>query len=112
MFLCKYMVHELGINKSIPFKITSSMNSFKIKVCALNVFLHIFFVFVYLVSDLHEEGKNAINAPMLPPGVDIHPEDTQLGIYSTQGTHSKGTHAPLKSRFMLSDRFKRSLREK
>uniref|UniRef100_A0A7N6AR05 Calponin-homology (CH) domain-containing protein n=1 Tax=Anabas testudineus TaxID=64144 RepID=A0A7N6AR05_ANATE len=30
------------------------------------------------VSDLHEEGKNAINAPMLPTGVDIHPEDTLL----------------------------------
>ncbi|XP_059192069.1 beta-parvin [Centropristis striata] len=30
------------------------------------------------VSDLHEEGKNAINAPMLPAGTDIHPEDTLL----------------------------------
>ncbi|KAM8892513.1 beta-parvin isoform 3-T4 [Spinachia spinachia] len=30
------------------------------------------------VSDLHEEGKNAINAPMLPSGTDIHPEDTLL----------------------------------
>uniref|UniRef100_A0A3Q3F882 Parvin, beta n=1 Tax=Labrus bergylta TaxID=56723 RepID=A0A3Q3F882_9LABR len=30
------------------------------------------------VSDLQEEGKNAINAPMLPPGTDIHPEDTLL----------------------------------
>ncbi|XP_018531487.1 beta-parvin isoform X4 [Lates calcarifer] len=30
------------------------------------------------VSDLHEEGKNAINAPMLPIGTDIHPEDTLL----------------------------------
>ncbi|XP_055365688.1 beta-parvin isoform X2 [Betta splendens] len=30
------------------------------------------------VNDLHEEGKNAINAPMLPPGMDIHREDTQL----------------------------------
>uniref|UniRef100_A0A3P8VI85 Parvin, beta n=1 Tax=Cynoglossus semilaevis TaxID=244447 RepID=A0A3P8VI85_CYNSE len=30
------------------------------------------------VSDLHEEGKNAINAPMLPTGMDIHPEDTLL----------------------------------
>lgn len=33
------------------------------------------------VSDLHEEGKNAINAPMLPTGMDIHPEDTLLGMY-------------------------------
>uniref|UniRef100_A0A8C6SZ81 Parvin, beta n=1 Tax=Neogobius melanostomus TaxID=47308 RepID=A0A8C6SZ81_9GOBI len=31
------------------------------------------------VSDLHEEGKNAINAPMLPSGTEIHPEDTLLG---------------------------------
>ncbi|NWW77880.1 PARVB protein, partial [Climacteris rufus] len=30
------------------------------------------------VSDLQEEGKNAINAPMNPSTVDIHPEDTLL----------------------------------
>ncbi|XP_027753542.1 beta-parvin isoform X3 [Empidonax traillii] len=30
------------------------------------------------VSDLQEEGKNAINAPMNPSIVDIHPEDTLL----------------------------------
>ncbi|KAJ7398870.1 Beta-parvin [Pitangus sulphuratus] len=30
------------------------------------------------VSDLQEEGKNAINAPMNPNIVDIHPEDTLL----------------------------------
>uniref|UniRef100_A0A8D3A390 Parvin, beta n=1 Tax=Scophthalmus maximus TaxID=52904 RepID=A0A8D3A390_SCOMX len=30
------------------------------------------------VSDLHEEGKNAINTPMLPTGTDVHPEDTLL----------------------------------
>ncbi|KAK7891402.1 hypothetical protein WMY93_023365 [Mugilogobius chulae] len=30
------------------------------------------------VSDLHEEGKNAIDAPMLPSGTEIHPEDTLL----------------------------------
>lgn len=30
------------------------------------------------VSDLQEEGKNAINAPMSPSTVDIHPEDTLL----------------------------------
>lgn len=34
------------------------------------------------VSDLHEEGKNAINAPLLPTGADVHPEDTLLGIYT------------------------------
>lgn len=31
------------------------------------------------MSDLQEEGKNAINAPMNPSTVDIHPEDTLLG---------------------------------
>lgn len=31
------------------------------------------------VSDLQEEGKNAINAPMSPALVDLHPEDTLLG---------------------------------
>ncbi|NXO14354.1 PARVB protein, partial [Oriolus oriolus] len=30
------------------------------------------------LSDLQEEGKNAINAPMNPSTVDIHPEDTLL----------------------------------
>ncbi|XP_019399870.1 PREDICTED: beta-parvin isoform X2 [Crocodylus porosus] len=30
------------------------------------------------VSDLQEEGKNAINAPMSPSTIDIHPEDTLL----------------------------------
>ncbi|NXA06382.1 PARVB protein, partial [Sapayoa aenigma] len=30
------------------------------------------------VNDLQEEGKNAINAPMNPSTVDIHPEDTLL----------------------------------
>lgn len=30
------------------------------------------------MSDLQEEGKNAINAPMNPSSVDIHPEDTLL----------------------------------
>ncbi|XP_010781345.1 beta-parvin [Notothenia coriiceps] len=30
------------------------------------------------VSDLHEEGKNAINTPMLPTGTEIYPEDTLM----------------------------------
>ncbi|XP_033089569.1 beta-parvin isoform X4 [Trachypithecus francoisi] len=30
------------------------------------------------VSDLQEEGKNAINSPMSPALADVHPEDTQL----------------------------------
>uniref|UniRef100_A0A8C5J1G2 Parvin beta n=2 Tax=Passeriformes TaxID=9126 RepID=A0A8C5J1G2_JUNHY len=32
----------------------------------------------FRMSDLQEEGKNAINAPMNPSTVDIHPEDTLL----------------------------------
>ncbi|KAJ8791790.1 hypothetical protein J1605_020512 [Eschrichtius robustus] len=32
------------------------------------------------LSDLQEEGKNAINLPMSPASVEIHPEDTLLGI--------------------------------
>uniref|UniRef100_A0A674GR58 Parvin beta n=1 Tax=Taeniopygia guttata TaxID=59729 RepID=A0A674GR58_TAEGU len=38
----------------------------------------LFFFSSYPVSDLQEEGKNAINAPMNPSTVDIHPEDTLL----------------------------------
>ncbi|XP_072915260.1 beta-parvin isoform X3 [Hemitrygon akajei] len=30
------------------------------------------------VSDLQEEGKNAINAPLSPTPADVHPEDTML----------------------------------
>uniref|UniRef100_A0A8C9IJ89 Parvin beta n=1 Tax=Piliocolobus tephrosceles TaxID=591936 RepID=A0A8C9IJ89_9PRIM len=30
------------------------------------------------MSDLQEEGKNAINSPMSPALADVHPEDTQL----------------------------------
>lgn len=30
------------------------------------------------VTDLQEEGKSAINSPLAPALVDIHPEDTQL----------------------------------
>ncbi|XP_041110113.1 beta-parvin isoform X1 [Polyodon spathula] len=30
------------------------------------------------VSDLREEGKNAINSPLQPSSIDIHPEDTML----------------------------------
>uniref|UniRef100_A0A2K5MM19 Parvin beta n=1 Tax=Cercocebus atys TaxID=9531 RepID=A0A2K5MM19_CERAT len=32
----------------------------------------------HVVSDLQEEGKNAINSPMSPALADVHPEDTQL----------------------------------
>uniref|UniRef100_A0A4W3IK96 Parvin, beta n=1 Tax=Callorhinchus milii TaxID=7868 RepID=A0A4W3IK96_CALMI len=31
-----------------------------------------------IVSDLQEEGKNAINAPMSPTSREVHPEDTML----------------------------------
>lgn len=44
--------------------------------------LFLLFSFFYPVSDLQEEGKNAINAPMSPSTVDIHPEDTLLGKVS------------------------------
>lgn len=47
------------------------------KFAFITVFLSVFSV--YPVSDLQEEGKNAINAPMNPSTVDIHPEDTLLG---------------------------------
>uniref|UniRef100_A0A5G2QZ66 Parvin beta n=1 Tax=Sus scrofa TaxID=9823 RepID=A0A5G2QZ66_PIG len=33
---------------------------------------------LFTMSDLQEEGKNAIHAPMSPASVEIHPEDTQL----------------------------------
>lgn len=39
----------------------------------------IFLSFCSTVSDLQEEGKNAINSPMSPALADVHPEDTQLG---------------------------------
>ncbi|NXH44375.1 PARVB protein, partial [Dicaeum eximium] len=38
------------------------------------------------VSDLQEEGKNAINAPMNPSTVDIHPEDTLLAEENEERT--------------------------
>lgn len=52
--------------------------------------------FFYPVSDLQEEGKNAINAPMNPSTVDIHPEDTLLGkVFVLQRWFVKGaTLAP------------------
>lgn len=31
------------------------------------------------MTDLQEEGKNAINSPMSPSLADLHPEDTLLG---------------------------------
>lgn len=39
----------------------------------------VFLSFCSTVSDLQEEGKNAINSPMSPALADVHPEDTQLG---------------------------------
>lgn len=35
--------------------------------------------FVFIVSDLQEEGKNAIHAPLLHTGPELLPEDTLLG---------------------------------
>ena len=40
-------------------------------------------LFTSTVTDLQEEGKSAINSPMAPALVDIHPEDTQLGTVVT-----------------------------
>lgn len=37
------------------------------------------FLFLLTVSDLQEEGKNAINLPMCPAPVEVHPEDSLLG---------------------------------
>lgn len=51
------------------------------------------------VSDLHEEGKNAINAPLLPTGADIHPEDTLLGIYTHLHTDGLMQESPLRLKF-------------
>lgn len=51
------------------------------------------------VSDLHEEGKNAINAPLLPTGADIHPEDTLLGIYTHLHTDGLMQESQLRLKF-------------
>jgi hypothetical protein len=37
------------------------------------------FLFCPTVSDLQEEGKSAINSPMSPALVGVHPEDALLG---------------------------------
>lgn len=51
-----------------------------LSICKLCIYYSLSFCFsLYPVSDLQEEGKNAINAPMNPSTVDIHPEDTLLG---------------------------------
>lgn len=56
-------------------------------------FFLVWFFFFYTVSDLQEEGKNAINAPMNPSSVDIHPEDTLLGkVFMLQRWSVKGPH--------------------
>lgn len=44
-----------------------------------SVYTNLFCPLCLTVSDLQEEGKNAINTPLSPAFVDIHPEDTQLG---------------------------------
>lgn len=44
--------------------------------CGSNIVLD---VCVSLVSDLQEEGKHAINAPLLPASADLLPEDLLLG---------------------------------
>ncbi|KPP64980.1 beta-parvin-like [Scleropages formosus] len=39
------------------------------------------------MSDLQEEGKHAINAPLIPSSAELHPEDTLLGNTSLQDLH-------------------------
>lgn len=48
-------------------------------ICKLCIYYNLSVFSLSSVSDLQEEGKNAINAPMNPSAVDIHPEDTLLG---------------------------------
>uniref|UniRef100_A0A3P9Q1P6 Parvin, beta n=1 Tax=Poecilia reticulata TaxID=8081 RepID=A0A3P9Q1P6_POERE len=47
------------------------------------------------VSDLHEEGKNAINAPLLPSATEIHPEDTLLGMNAVNEPFGPEKHLTL-----------------
>lgn len=60
-------------------------------ICSLCIYYSLSFLFspLYSVSDLQEEGKNAINAPMNPSTVDIHPEDTLLGKVFVLQTSTK-----------------------
>lgn len=73
----------MSLPKNVLFHIILSGFSFDLSLLSL---ILCFFSFslcvcvVSLVSDLQEEGKNAINAPMLPSGTDIHPEDTLMGM--------------------------------
>lgn len=42
--------------------------------------MFIFFLVVcFVVSELQEEGMNAINLPLSPTPYELHPEDTMLG---------------------------------
>lgn len=60
----------------IPALITSLL---PLHICKLCIYFSLSIFPFSSVSDLQEEGKNAINAPMNPSAVDIHPEDTLLG---------------------------------
>uniref|UniRef100_A0AAR2KNL1 Calponin-homology (CH) domain-containing protein n=1 Tax=Pygocentrus nattereri TaxID=42514 RepID=A0AAR2KNL1_PYGNA len=50
------------------------------------------------VSDLHEEGKNAINAPLLPSSAELLPEDLLLGntLLLPHQSHTITVYSPLK----------------
>lgn len=56
-----------------------SMSLLPLHICKLCIYFSLSIFPFSSVSDLQEEGKNAINAPMNPSAVDIHPEDTLLG---------------------------------
>lgn len=47
------------------------------------------------VSDLQEEGKNAINSPLSPAAVDLHPEETLLGTVGPALSLSWDSCAPV-----------------
>lgn len=53
------------------------------------------FSFCSTVSDLQEEGKNAINSPLSPAAVDLHPEETLLGTVGPALSLSWDSCAPV-----------------
>lgn len=58
--------------------------------CTNHFFL---FSFCWTVSDLQEEGKNAINSPLSPASVDLHPEETLLGTVGSANSLSWDSRA-------------------
>ncbi|OXB61762.1 hypothetical protein ASZ78_002327 [Callipepla squamata] len=54
------------------------MSLLPLHICKPHIYFSLSIFSFSSVSDLQEEGKNAINSPMNPSAVDIHPEDTLL----------------------------------